>query len=389
MNAEPFVVTIADSVLTDLKARLRNTRWPQIIGEDDWAYGVPQAWLRDMVDYWANDWDWQSIAAQMNAYSHYQASIDGLPIHFLHAPGKGPSPTPLLLSHGWPWTFWDYKDVIGPLTDPAAHGGDPADAFDVVVPSLPGFGFSTPLTRSGVDVAKIAELWVKLMQDVCGYNRFAAHGGDWGALVTAHLGHAHADALLGAQLALALIPGVDRGAIGPDEYAPDEQWMAARNAEALRLISSHISVHTTDPQTLAYAAIDSPVGTAAWLWERRRNWSDCNGDVETAFTREHLCTTAALYWCTGAFTSSLRLYYEHFNKPWPLAHDRMPVVEAPTGLVVFPKDVVHLPRSVVEKHTNLQHYAVMPRGGHFGAAEQPELIVEQIRECFRPLREHV
>jgi pimeloyl-ACP methyl ester carboxylesterase len=387
MNAEPFDIDIDPSILQDLNQRLRNTRWPQIIGEDSWTYGVPQAWLRDMVDYWANDWQWSEAAAQMNQHQHYRTQIDDVPIHFLHAAGKGPNPTPLILTHGWPWTFWDYKDVIGPLTDPAAHGGNAEDAFDVVVPSLPGFGFSTPLTRSGIDVAAVADLWVKLMQDICGYPRFAAHGGDWGALVTAHLGHAHADKLLGAHLALALIPGVDRSAIGPDDYADDEQWMAERNAEALRTITSHVSVHTTDPQTLAYGAMDSPVGTAAWLWERRRNWSDCNGDVETAFTREHLCTTAAMYWCTGAFTSSLRLYFEHFNKPWPLSHQRMPVVEAPTGFTVFPKDVVHLPRSIAAKYTNLHHHQVMPRGGHFGAAEEPELAVEQIRTFFRPLRD--
>ena len=387
MNAEPFVPSIAPAVLEELKTRLAHTRWPQVIGADDWTYGVPQAWLQDMVSYWRHEWDWDAVAARMHSYSHYRVELDGIPIHFLHAPGKGPNPTPLILTHGWPWTFWDYEQVIGPLSDPAAHGGDAADAFDVVVPSLPGFGFSTPLTHSGVDVARVAELWVRLMQEVCGYGRFAAHGGDWGALITAHLGHAHADSLLGAQLALALIPGVDRGAIGPDDYAEDEQWMAARNAEALRTITSHVSVHTTDPQTLAYAAMDSPVGTAAWLWERRRNWSDCDGDVETAFSREHLCTTAALYWCTGAFTSSLRLYFEHFNKPWPLAHERMPVMEAPTGMVIFPKDVVHLPRAVIEKYTNLHHYALMPKGGHFGAAEQPELLVEQVRTFFRPLRD--
>ena len=386
MNAEPFDVALDPTVLGDLQARLRNTRWPDVIGEDSWDYGVPQAWLRDMATYWAEEWRWQDAAQAMNTYRHYRASIDDIPIHFLHAPGTGPDPIPLVLTHGWPWTFWDYKDVIGPLSDPAAHGGNSEDAFHVVVPSLPGFGFSTPLTRAGVDVGKVAELWVRLMREVCGYGRFAAHGGDWGALVTAHLAHAHADDLLGAQLALAMIPGVDRSALGPDDYGEDEAWMAQRNVEALQTITSHVSVHTTDPQTLAYATMDSPVGTAAWLWERRRNWSDCDGDVENTFSREHLCTTAALYWCTGAFTSAMRLYFEHFNKPWPLVHDRVPVMEAPTSLVVFPKDVVHLPRSVLAKYTNLQHYQVMPRGGPLGAAEEPALIVAQIREFFRPYR---
>jgi pimeloyl-ACP methyl ester carboxylesterase len=384
-NADPFAPEIPEPVLEDLRRRLTTIRWPHVIGEDDWVYGVPQAWLKGMADYWAHEWNWNSTATAMAAFDHYLADMDGIPVHFLHVPGKGPAPKPLILTHGWPWTFWDYKDVIGPLSDPAAFGGDAADAFDVVVPSLPGFGFSTPLTSAGIDVAEVARLWVRLMQDVCGYERFAAHGGDWGALVTAHLGHAHAQSLIGAHLALPLIPGVDRASVPREAYAEDEQWMLERAAQSGPLIRSHVSVHTTDPQTLAYAMSDSPIGTAAWIWERRRNWSDCDGDVERAFDRDHLCTTAALYWCTGAFTSSLRLYFEHFNKPWPLVHDRKPTVEAPTGFAIFPKDVVQMPRRVAAEHTDLRRWSVMPRGGHFGAAEAPDLIVDEIRSFFRDL----
>jgi pimeloyl-ACP methyl ester carboxylesterase len=385
INAEPFVADIDPAALEDLNTRLKSTRWPHLIGADDWIYGVPQQWLRDMVAHWVNDWDWAAQKAIMNEFEHFKADLDGIPIHFLRAPGKGPNPKPLILTHGWPWTFWDFKDVIGPLSDPAAHGGDPADAFDVIVPSLPGFGFSTPLTTAGIDVPAVAGLWVRLMQDVCGYDRFAAHGGDWGALVTAHLAHAHADHLLGAHLALPVIPGLDRRALSSDAYADDEQWMLERAAESGPLIHSHLAVHNTDPQTLAYAMTDSPLGTAAWLWERRRNWSDCNGDIETVFSRDHLCTTAALYWCTGAFTSSLRLYFEQFSKPWPLVHDRSPILEAPTGFAIFPKDVVQLPRKIAEQNTNLQRWSVMPRGGHFGAAEAPDLMVDELRAFFSDL----
>lgn len=385
-NAQPFVADIDQATLNDLRTRLTNTRWPDVIGADAWTYGVPRDWLRDMAGYWASDWDWSTQASAMNEFEHFKTDFDGVPVHFLRAPGKGPDPTPLILTHGWPWTFWDFKDVIAPLSDPAAHGGNAADAFDVIVPSLPGFGFSTPLTAPGVDVAAVAGLWVRLMQEVCGYDRFAAHGGDWGALVTAQLSHAHAEHLIGAHLALPVIPGIDRRALTADAYAQDEQWMLERAAESGPLIHSHVAVHTTDPQTLAYAMADSPVGTAAWLWERRRNWSDCDGDIETIFDRDHLCTTAALYWCTGAFTSSLRLYFEHFNKPWPLVHDRTPVLEAPTGFAVFPKDVVQLPRRVAEENTDLRRWTVMPRGGHFGAAEAPELMVDELRAFFRDLR---
>jgi pimeloyl-ACP methyl ester carboxylesterase len=386
MKATRFEIGLDSDTLTNLRTRLRQTRWPLQVGEDSWEYGVPQAWLKDIVGYWASEWDWQAEASAMNRFDHYRADIDGLPVHFLHAPGKGPNPTPLILTHGWPWTFWDFKDVIEPLTDPAAHGGDPADAFEVIVPSLPGFGFSSPMPRAGVNLAVIADAWVTLMQDVCGFDRFAAHGGDWGALVTGQLGHAHADKLIGVHLALSMLPGVDRGKITAADYAEDEQWMHERDAESLRTITSHISVHSTDPQTLAYAMADSPVGTAAWIWERRRNWSDCNGDLESAFSRDHLCTTAALYWCTGAFTSAMRLYYEHFNHPWPLVHDGKPEVRAPTGFAVFPKDVVHMPRKVAEQHCDLRRWTVMPRGGHFGAAEAPDLTVNELRAFFRELR---
>ena len=296
MKPEAFNIDLPETRLDDLKARLARTCFPEPIGEDSWQYGVPVAWLRDMADYWQHQWDWQDAASAINQWSHYRVVIEDVPVHYLHAPAADPNAPALLLSHGWPWTFWDFKDVVEPLT---------AD-FEVYVPSLPGFGFSTPLTTPGVDVARIAELWVTLMRDVLGHERFAAHGGDWGALITAHLAHAHADALIGAHLSLTLIPGVDRAGV---EFANDEQWMVERNAESVPLIRSHVAVHTLDPQTLAHALMDSPVGTAAWIWERRRNWSDCAGDVETVFDRDHLCTTAALYWCTGAMSSSLRLSY--------------------------------------------------------------------------------
>lgn len=386
MEPTPFVPDLPAEVLTDLRDRLVRTRWPDVIGEDSWRYGVPQAWLRDMVEYWADEWDWSAVAERMNRWEHHRVDIDGVPVHWLHAPAANRDAPPLLLTHGWPWTFWDFQDVIGPLSRPEEHGGDPADAFDVYVPSLPGFGFSTPLTTPGVGVARVAELWVSLMTDVLGFDRFCAHGGDWGGLITSQLSHAHAEHLIGAHLSIAFVPGVDRSSLPDDAWADDERWMQERNRESQPLIRSHVTAHTLDPQTLAYGLMDSPVATAAWIWERRRNWSDCGGDVETVFSREHLCTTAALYWCTGAITSSLRLYHEQFSGPWKVVHDRTPRLEAPTALAVFPKDVVHLPRSVMEEHCDLRHYTVMPVGGHFGAAEQPDLLVEDLRSFFRPLR---
>lgn len=386
MQPEPFTPHLSQAILSDLRRRLSATRWPAVIGGDDWLYGVPVGWLKDMISYWATDWDWPGVVAEMNRYDHIRVEIDGVPVHALRSPGTGVDPIPLILTHGWPWTFWDFRHLIDPLTDPAAHGASNAPSFDVVVPSLPGFGFSTPLSVPGIDVSAVADRWNRLMTDLLGYDRYAAHGGDWGALVTAHLGHAHADRLIGVHLGLPVVPGLVRTEVSDDMWSPDEAWMRDRYAEARPLVKSHLAVHSADPQTLAYALADSPVGTAAWLWERRRNWSDCGGDVESVFDRDDLCTTAALYWCTGAITSSLRLYFEHFNKPWPLVHDRTPVIEAPAAYAVFPKDVVMLPRRVVETMTNLVRWTVMPVGGHFGAAEQPELVVEDIRATFAALR---
>ena len=385
-TARPFTIDVAQSDLDDLDRRLAHTRFADDFANGDWTYGVERGWLEEMVTHWREVYDWRSVEAAMNALPNFRVELDGIPLHFVHVRGRGPAPVPLVLTHGWPWTWWDLRHLIGPLSDPAAHGGDPADAFDVIVPSLPGYGFSAPLRTPGVNVRRVAELWVALLRDVLGYDRFGAYGGDWGAMVTAELGHAHAEHLLGVHLSLPTIPGVNRRDLPPGAFGPDEQWMVTRMAEAERLIRSHVTVHTHDPQTLAVALADSPVGTAAWIWERRRAWSDCNGDVESVFSREDLITTAAVYWLTGTMASSLRLYFEHFNGGWPLVHHRTPTIEAPTAFAVFPKEVALLPRSVCETHTDLRRWTVMARGGHFGPAEQPGPMVDELRAHFRPLR---
>jgi pimeloyl-ACP methyl ester carboxylesterase len=381
LEPQPFTPSFDPATLDDLRARLRSARWPDIVGADDWRYGVPQEWLRDMVAWWADSWDADAAVAAMNRWEHHRVVIDGVLIHYVRAPGVGPNPKPLILTHGWPWTFWDFKDVIGPLSDPGAHGGDPADAYDVIVPSLPGFGFSTPLRAAGIGVPQVAERWVRLMREVLGYDTFCAHGGDWGAIVTSWLAHAHAEHIIGAHMSLPVVPGVNRRELG-DRWADDEAWMPVRMAEVEPLIRSHVTVHTLDPQTLAYGLVDSPVGTAAWLWERRRNWSDCDGDVESVFSRDHLCTTAALYWCNGSIGSSLRLYHEHFGNPPGIAHDRMPRMEAPCAFAIFPKELVLLPRSVAAEYSDLRRWTLMEAGGHFAAPEQPALLVDDLRAFF-------
>jgi pimeloyl-ACP methyl ester carboxylesterase len=385
MEPTPFTVDIPEALLDDMRRRLRTTRWADDFGNETWRYGVERGWLEEMVRYWADDFDWRAQEAAINRFSQVRVEIDGVPIHAIHVRGKGPSPKPLVLTHGWPWTFWDWKDVIEPLTDPAAHGGDPVDAFDVVVPSLPGYGFSTPLRTTGIGARRTAELWVQLMAAL-GYDRFCAAGGDWGAIVTSELGHAHSDHLMGVYLTLPMIPGVNLRDVPDDAYAEDEQWMAARSKEARPTIMAHSTVHIHDPQTLAYALCDSPVGTAAWIWERRRNWSDCGGDVVGVFGREFLCTTASIYWLTNTIGTSLRLYHEHFTRGWPTIRDATPTIPVPTGFGISPKELLMLPRAWAEERTNLQRWTVFPHGGHFAPSEHPEQVIPEYRAFFRDLR---
>jgi pimeloyl-ACP methyl ester carboxylesterase len=326
--------------------------------------------------------DWRAQEAKMNAWPHYRVTIDGVPIHFIHVRSKRPSAIPLVLTHGWPWTFWDWQGVIERLA-----ADDTGPAFDLIVPSLPGYGFSAPLARTGVNVRETATLWVKLVCDVLGYPKFAAAGGDWGSLVTAELGHAHPDRLLAIHLTLVLLHEITHYDLAASDYAPDEQWMHARVWEALPWVTSHVAVHGADPQTLAYALADSPIGTAAWIWERRRAWSDCRGDLVAYHGRDFLCTLASLYWLTNTIGSSLRLYKEQFTGSgvgmnWPLLHGRQPQIPVPTGVALAPKEMGFLPRAEVARRTDLRRWQVLPRGGHFLPSEQPELLADEYRAYF-------
>jgi len=382
---EPFTIDIPQPDLDDLRQRLERTRWPADPGNPDGRYGAPRAYVQRLVEHWAGAYDWRREEARMNALSHHRVTIDGVPVHFVWERGKGPDPIPIVLTHGWPWTFWDYRDLIGRLTDPAAHGGDPADSFDVIVPSLPGYGFSVPLTTLGVDIARTAELWVKLLRDVLGYDRFGALGGDWGAFVTGHLGHAHAEHVIGAYLTLSVIPGImGRRAPARDDYAEDEAWMLVRAEEARRSIEAHVAVHRRDPQTFAYALADSPAGLGAWLWHRRQQW--CDGDALEVFGADDLCTLASIYWFHSSASSAMRIYAEQFAKPAVLVHDHERIIGAPTAFGIFPKDLLFLPRAVAERHSDLRRWTIFPRGGHFGPAECPDLLAPDVRAFFRDLR---
>jgi pimeloyl-ACP methyl ester carboxylesterase len=385
LKPAPFRTEIPEAAIDDLKSRLRSTRLAEDFGNAGGRFGVEGGWLGDMIHYWAETFDWRAQEHAINAFAHYRAEIDDVPIHYIHAPGKGPDPIPILLTHGWPWTFWDWHRLIGPLSDPAAHGGDPADAFDVIVPSLPGFGFSAPLRRTDIGVRAIARLWVRLMREAAGHGRFIAAGGDWGSLVSAELGHAHPDHVLGVHLTLPLVPGLDPASIRPSDYAGDEQWMAERTAAARSVSRGHILAHRQSAQTLAYAFEDSPAGLAAWIWEKRRDWSDCGGEIERAFDRDFLCTTASLYWFTRTIGTSMRLYAADSGHLAPL-HERRPTIGVPTAFAVAPQELLLIPRRVAAERTNLVRWTRLPHGGHFLPAEAPELLIQEYRAFARKLR---
>jgi pimeloyl-ACP methyl ester carboxylesterase len=392
--ASRFEIEITQPQLDDLRRRLHATRWARDFANDDWGYGMPEHYLRPLVEYWADEFDWRAQEAAMNEFDHYRTSIDDVPIHFIHQRGTGRRVIPLVMTHGWPWSFWDFRHTIGPLSDPAAHGLDDSIAFDVVVPSLPGFAFSSPLLRPGISPAVTADLWAKLMRDVLGYDRFGAHGGDVGAFVSANLAHAHADKLIGAHLTLPALLGIDFGGsnatgkpfVSAEDYAPEEEgWHEGWTMRMSTYARAHSVVHRASPQTLAWAFNDSPAGLAAWIVERRRNWSDCGGDVENVFPRDFLLSTVSLYYLTETIGTSMRGYRDMGLDTWKPRHERTPVLEAPVGMAVFPRDLLLLPRTMVATYANLVHWTVMPRGGHFAPSEAPELVVEDIRAFFSEL----
>ena len=381
MEVQPFTIDIPDSVLQDLAERLERTRWPDDSPDAGWEYGSNLGYVRELVEYWRTAFDWRAQERAMNRLDHYRAQVDGSGIHFIHERGRGPNPMPLLLTHGWPSTFTEMLKIIPLLVDPAAHGGDAGDSFDVIVPSLPGYGFSDLTTKRGVNVSRIADLWAELMAGL-GYARFGAHGGDWGAGITARLGYAHPDRTIGIHVtAVSAIPY-----LGPDPDLSDAEraFMQARE-EWRQAEGGYGHIQGTKPQTLSYGLNDSPAGLAAWITEKFRTWSDCHGEVESRFTKDELLTNIAIYWVTGTINSSTRIYYESQRGRRGL--DEGERIEPPSAVAVFPKDLSYPPREWGERVFNdLQRWTEMPRGGHFAALEEPEMLVDDLRAFFRPLR---
>jgi pimeloyl-ACP methyl ester carboxylesterase len=385
MKIEPFKVEVPQSEIDALRKRLGDTRWAPERDNEDWSYGVNGTYLRELMAYWQDGFDWRAQEARINSFPQFRAEIDGVPIHFIHVRGKGPNPTPIILTHGWPWTFWDFKDVIMALADPAAHGGNIEDAFDVVIPSLPGFAFSGPLSRNDIGYVETAELWVKLMKEL-GYEKFVAHGGDAGAFVSAWLGHAHPESIIGVHLSFPILPGVPHDAVEAADFTPEERVLIG-GQERNQGEFFHVMIHAFDPQTLAWALHDSPVGQAAWLLLRRRAWSDCHGDVESKFDKDTLLTHFSLYWFTNSFVGTeLFCRASRFFQPMALANDIKPEISVPTAVAVLPKDLMHRPRCLFAAHSDLRQWTLYPSGGHFAAAEEPKLITEDIRLFVRSLR---
>jgi len=376
---ERFEIRIDDSVLDDLRNRLALTRLPDQIDGTGWEYGIPMDYLRQLVEYWREAFDWRAQEARLNELPHFRTSIDGQSIHFIHARSAHADAFPVLLMHGWPGSVVEFLDVIPRLTDPEAHDGSAAEAFHVIAPSLPGYGFSEPTRTRGWDPSRVAVAFTELM-DRLGYERYGAQGGDWGAQVATRIGALDPQHCAAIHLNMPL-------AERPDEPVPlseAEQADLAVIAHFRREESGYAQEQGTKPQTLGVALNDSPAGLLAWIVEKFRTWSDCDGHPENAFTRDQMITNVMTYWVTQTITSSTRLYWERTHAD--ARTDEPEFVGIPTGVARYPKEPLRIPRPWVERRYNVTHWADMPRGGHFAAMEQPALFVDDLRNFFRTVR---
>jgi len=381
----PFRIDVPAAVLDDLHARLDRTRLPGAVAGAGWDYGTEPDTLQRLLAHWRDGYDWRAAEAALNEMPQFTAEVDGHTLHFAHVLGKGPDPVPLLFVHGWPGSFWEVSKIVGPLTDPAAYGGDPSDSFDVIAPSLPGYGFSPDAGVAGVHPGRIAELFARLMTDVLGYDRFALQGGDWGSAVTSRIAHAHPDRVVGLHLNMAGVRA-DTGPGSPPltdaEKAFLEDMARWRSAEG-----GYQAIQGTKPQTLAYALTDSPAGLAAWILEKFRAWTDCGGDVTSVFTLDELLTNIMIYWVSGSIGSSVRLYREAVRDGWRLPFGER--VEVPTAFARLPGEISKPPREWVERAYRLERWTEFESGGHFAALEQPVALVSDLRDFFRRLRSSV
>jgi len=379
-SIRPFTIHVEEAVLEDLQDRLKNARFPDQIQNSGWDYGTDKAYLTELVEYWKNEYDWRKHEKRLNKLDHFKTEIDGLDIHFIHQRSKHEDALPLVITHGWPGSVVEFLDIIGPLTDPEAHGGKAEDAFHVICPSMPGFGFSGKPTTPGYSVARIGETVAKLMVRL-GYTNYGAQGGDWGSSVTTWLGENDSEHVAGIHLNFARVAAPkETGDLMAGVPEKDIQRMRMREEE-LKDHWAYGDIQGTRPQTLGYGLNDSPVGLAGWITDKCYIWSDNNGDIENSFTKDQLLTNIMVYWTTGTITSSTRIYYESRRSSW-----RRGRVEVPTAVAVFPKEIRHPIRKWVETRYNIQQWTEMPQGGHFAALEEPELLVGDLRKFFRKVR---
>jgi microsomal epoxide hydrolase len=381
LEPQPFRIHVAEEVLRDLRERLGRVRWPDEAPGPPWRFGTDLAYLKELVAYWRDKYDWRAQEAALNRRRQFTVALGGIDLHFIHEPGVGPDPLPLLLSHGWPGSIVEFQRIIPLLTDPGRFGGDPADAFTVVAPSLPGYAFSFRPNQPRFGVVEIADLFARLMTEVLGYRRFAAQGGDWGAFITSCLGAAYLERLVGIHLNLLAIRREPPSGATP---SPEEQAYAEELARWQREESGYGWIQGTKPQTLAYGLTDSPVGLAAWIVEKFRTWSDCGGDVDGRFGKDALLTNIMLYWVTGAINSSFWPYYARQHGPWPISEQRP--VRVPTAYASFPREILHPPRAAAERVYDIRRWTTMPAGGHFAAFEEPDTLATDVRAFFRELR---
>jgi pimeloyl-ACP methyl ester carboxylesterase len=379
-GVEPFRIHVGDAVLDDLRRRLDVTRFPDPIPGTGWEYGTPIEEVRDLVTYWRDGYDCRAEEPRLNQLEQCTTGLDGLRVHFVHARSPHADALPLLLVHGWPGSIVEFLDVVPRLTDPTAHGGAAADAFHVVAPSLPGYGFSEVPRVPGWHIRRVAHAFVALMARL-GYERYGAQGGDWGAQITTRMATLDPAHCVGLHLNMPIAGPPD----GDGPLTDEEQADLAVMARFQREDAAYAAVQGTHPQTLGVALDDSPAGLLAWIAQRFRDWSDCDGVLERSFSRDQLLTNVMLYWVTRSFTSSARLYWETMHSGVlrePLEH-----VDVPTGIARFPKEeILRFPRSWVEQRYRVTHWVDMPRGGHFAAMEEPELFVDALRAFFRTVR---
>lgn len=377
----PFEIVIPDETVTAVRARVADFPWHEMPVDGGWSYGTNLNYMKELADYWVNTFDWRKQEAAINQFPHFKAEVDNIDLHFIHEIGSGPSPTPLLISHGWPGTIVEFMEIIEPLAHPERFGGKVEDAFTVVAPSLPGFGFSGPPPRP-YGPRKMAELFNSLMTGVLGYDSYIAQGGDWGGAICSWLGYEHANACKAIHINILTMRHPD-GPQGQEEIDWSEQFEIDQEME-----NGYRTQQATKPQTLSYAMMDSPVGVAAWIIEKFNSWSDTEGDdIESAHTKDELLTNIMIYVVTRTFNTASWIYYGRREEGGRVLSPEGRRVEVPTACALFPKELLAWPpRSYVERIYNVKHWTEMPRGGHFGALEEPQLLVDDVQAFVRSLR---